>query len=122
MSTNTTAPFTTTSAFVWLANMKKFGLILAALMLCACSHHGDNYQFSEVEFTVAEVVDDPSNWGCVGTDKKAVLEYQNGLHHTTCGYFGKVGSKVQGCKISGHWDSDHNGIFVSHRYCEYMRK
>ena len=102
--------------------MKKFVSILAALMLCACSHPSNNYQFSDVELTVAEVFDETSKWGCVGTDKKAVLEYQNGMHITVCGYHGAVGSKMQGCRISGHWDADHNGIFTSPQFCEYMRK
>ncbi|MBV1930046.1 MAG: hypothetical protein KUG81_11105 [Gammaproteobacteria bacterium] len=85
-------------------------VLLAAGILSGC---GEMTPVDDVE--VIHVLDEHSigvDWGCSGNYKTTLKNKENRVS-TKCGYYGKVGDKISGWWVEGHWEGGRNG-FRSH--------
>lgn len=92
-------------------NRLKTALIVGASLLTAVlAGCGSEGVITPQVVTVAEVFEDASPMGCIGTNWNTIVRSDDNRVSRLCGKFGKPGDKIFGCWRTGHWDSVRNGF------------
>ena len=88
--------------------IKLFLTPLVALLIVGC---GEPTKYQVVEVKVLQVITEDTKWGCIGTDKKTLVEVKElGFRQEICGYKGEVGDTFKACWVSGKFDPVLNGL------------
>jgi hypothetical protein len=90
---------------------RKMKLIIWSLCL-TCSLYGCG-EVTKVDAVIVKVVDDNSNMGCIGTDKRTIIRTETGNISYICGDYGKEGDKIKGYWVEGHFDGYKNGFHLT---------
>lgn len=83
--------------------MKKLTLLFA-LALTGCGRS------VPVEATIYQVIENPSKWGCIGTNWETYIRTKDGRVDMLCGRWGEVGDVIKGEWTVGSFDSAGNGF------------
>ena len=88
--------------------------ILAGGCIVLCILIGCSQGTTErVEVTIHHVYDNPSKWGCVGTNIETYVQNKDGRMDPLCGNWGKPGDTLTGYWTEGHWDDGSNRFHLS---------
>jgi hypothetical protein len=85
-------------------NMKKVILTVFCVLLSGCG------KTTSVDAVIVKIVDDKSNMGCVGTDKRTVFRTVAGNVSHLCGEYGREGDKIRGYWTEGALGNADNGF------------
>ena len=86
--------------------MKSLLAVVCALALVGCG----NRQTEPLEGTITKVVQETTEWGCIGTDKYTILRFPDNRVAMLCGEWGDVGTKVKGCWETGNYEASSDGF------------
>lgn len=84
--------------------MKSFLMCLLVVVLAGCGERED------VDVTIVKVVDEGTEWGCIGTRTKTIVKTNDNRVDEICGDWGQAGDTIKGHWVSGHWDYVKNGF------------
>lgn len=70
----------------------------------------DRQHMTEVTVTIVDVYEEKATMGCMGTDMHTIVKADDNRTSKLCGRLGKVGDKIKGCWMTGHWDQIRNGF------------
>lgn len=80
-------------------------LIAAIAIIAGCSA-----KVEPVKATIYQVIENPSKWGCIGTNWETYVRTEDGRVDMICGRWGAVGDTITGRWVSGSFDSTGDGF------------
>jgi len=100
-------PPKTHPAWIPIRHLLNAVVIGTFIFLVGCS------QTEKVEVTIHHVYDNPSKWGCVGTNFETYVQTKDGRMSKICGNWGKQGDTLTGYWTEGHWIGEENGFHLN---------